>query len=256
MKSFLIILCTVMLAMLCNKATAEDRTSLGVEFVSIKERIPIKSTNNPDTYRLVTPDSYIVAGPKLTMVRKMLYFETAVQALLSKPQMENTFFPSDSTKIDSAYNATAILGVVLRDSFTPYVGLGYSQEKSTFKGNYNSTTAFSAKGNTKTTDICVGVRSIIPLTKMFSIYGDGKYIWSDSKTDTDLTVTNTSTHQTALANDSSHSHDRGFSIDAGLEFTPVANITIRTLIGIGRTKESSEPESETLSYTVGLFYNF
>ncbi len=250
------ILCIVTLAIFCDRAIAEDRTQLGVEFVSIKEKLPFKVPSNPDTFKFVTSHRYITAGPKLTMVKKYLFFETSIQTVLSTPRLENTVFASDTMEIDSAYFASANLGVVVHESFTPYIGLAYSLGKTSFKGSANASTSFSASGNGKTSEIGIGVRSIIPIAKKFSIYGDGLYSWSDTRTDTDLVITNTITNQSASSKDSGSSHASGFTIDAGLEFKPVPSFTVRALVGVGRTKDSGEPEAESTSYTLGLFYNF
>lgn len=253
---FFMVVCVVALAFFCNVVNAEDRTSLGVEFDSNKDKLPFKVSTNPDTYKYLTSNGYISAGPKLTVVRKYLFFEANAQTLISTPRMENIVFATDSMEINSAYLMSASLGVVVHESFTPYIGTAYSLEKTTFKGKYNASTSISATGDSKTTHIGVGVRSIIPIAKMLSIYGDGLYAWSDTKTDTETVVTNINTNQSASSKDSSSNHDSGFSIDAGFEFTPISSFTARALVGISRTKESGEPESQSISYTLGLFYNF
>ena len=128
--------------------------------------------------------------------------------------------------------------------------------KSTYKGNFTPSTTIAIDSDGKTTSISLGIRSVIPVAKMLSIYGDGNYRWTDTRGDSTAVMKNTSTGASSSGTDSGSSHDRGFNIDAGLAFTPVTNFTARALVGISRTKTGDEPESEALSYSLGLFYNF
>lgn len=257
MRKFVVLIGCVVLGVFCDVVHAADRTSFGVEFVSSKDKMPFQVSENPDTYKFVTSNSYYAAGPKLTIVKKSLFFEAAAQALLTTPRMENVILPGDTMEIDSGYSAFVAVGAVVHESFTPYLGVGYSQGKTVFKGKFDATTAFSVKDESKATNFGVGVRSIIPLAKMLSIYGDGSYGWANSKHDVAMVATNTITNQVLFSeNDSGSGKSRGFAIDVGLEVTPVSSFTARALVGLSRTKVSGEPESESISYTLGLFYNF
>lgn len=257
MKTNVFLAVTVLsLTAVSSHAAAEDKTSFGVEIVSKKDRTPFQESSNPNTYKYLSSNNYIEAGPKVTLTRSLLFFEASAQTLLSTPRMENVAYTSDKMEIDSSYSATALVGVVVHESFIPYVGLGYSQTKSTYKGNFTSSTTVSFDDDSKTTSIGLGIRSVIPITKMVSVYGDGSYRWTDTKSDTTGVIRNTFTGSSSSGTDSSSSHDGGFTIDVGLTVTPVPNITVRALVGISRTKTGDEPESESTAYTLGLFYNF
>jgi opacity protein-like surface antigen len=256
MKIIMMMVCVVIQAIYFDVVYAADSTSLGVDFASNREKMPIENFNAPGLYKYASSNRYITAGPTLTVVKNMLFFEASAQTLLSKPRMENVIFSSDSMEMDSAYAASVKLGAVLHESFTPYIGLGYSVTKETYKGSVGNVASFISSNNSKTTHFGFGVRSIIPVAKMLSVYGDGAYEWSDSKNDIGMTVKESNTNRSESFNDNGNGHEKGFAIDAGFEFKPDPRFTIRTLVGIGRTKESGEPEAESISYTLGLFYNF